>query len=46
VIEIRSKFAPTAPLVRLVRDAPEVGDDVEALARRAAKALPKGRNFH
>ena len=46
VIEIRSKAAPTAPLVRLIRDAPELTQDVEALVERTARALPKGRNFH
>ncbi|MCE1235485.1 MAG: error-prone DNA polymerase [Hyphomicrobiales bacterium] len=46
VVEIRGKIAPTAPLSRLVRDAPEIAEDVAALAARARRVLPKGRNFH
>jgi error-prone DNA polymerase len=46
VTEIRGKITPTAPLSRLVREAPELAEDVAALAARARRVLPKGRNFH
>ncbi|NLH83440.1 MAG: error-prone DNA polymerase [Phyllobacteriaceae bacterium] len=46
VTELRGKIAATAPLGRLVRDAPEVAGDLADLAARARRAMPKGRNFH
>ena len=46
VTEIRAKIAATSPLTKLVRDVPEVAGDMEEMARRASRAMPKGRNFH
>jgi error-prone DNA polymerase len=46
VVEIRAKIAATSALTRLVREVPEVAGDMEEMARRASRAMPKGRNFH
>ena len=46
VVEISAGFGPTAPLTRLVAEMPALAADVEDLARRAGRALPRGRNFH
>jgi error-prone DNA polymerase len=48
VEDMRQKIKPASRLARLIRDAPEVRKDFEALqkAKLAGKAMPKGRNFH
>ena len=46
IAEDRGRVGATSPLARLVRDVPETARDVEDLARRVGKAMPKGRNFH
>ncbi len=46
VAEIGPKITPTAALTRLVKETPELAADVEDLAKRAGRAMPRGRNFH
>ena len=48
VEDIRQKIKPASRLHRLLKDAPELRSDYEALAARRTTrtALPKGRNFH
>ena len=46
IIEIRDKLRPASRLKQLVREMPELGRDLERLAKRTARVMPKGRNFH
>ncbi|MCT8972256.1 error-prone DNA polymerase [Microbaculum marinisediminis] len=46
VPDIHEKVARRSRLGRLLADAPELGGDLEKLARATHAVLPKGRNFH
>ncbi|MCC2114076.1 MAG: error-prone DNA polymerase, partial [Hyphomicrobiales bacterium] len=46
IIEIRDKLRPASRLKQLVREMPELGRDLERLAKGTARVMPKGRNFH
>ena len=46
VLETRAAGKLKNHLARLLRDAPELRQDYERLARPVAKVMPKGRNFH
>jgi len=44
--DMRQKIQPRSQLARLVRDAPDLAQDFEALSKKTRAVLPKGRNFH
>ncbi len=46
IAEDRGRTGATSELARLVREVPETARDLEELAKRAGRAMPKGRNFH
>ncbi|EFO32704.1 error-prone DNA polymerase [Roseibium sp. TrichSKD4] len=46
VVELSEKIKPAGRLVRLVKDVPELRQDVAQLKPEKLKALPGGRNFH
>jgi len=46
VIELSEKIKPASRLAQLVRDVPELRQDVAVLKPEKLKALPGGRNFH
>ncbi|WP_417680916.1 error-prone DNA polymerase [Roseibium sp.] len=47
VIELSEKIKPASRLAQLVRDVPELRQDLEPqVPRQTLKALPGGRNFH
>ncbi|MCB1467591.1 MAG: error-prone DNA polymerase, partial [Rhizobiaceae bacterium] len=48
VEDIRRKIKPASRLARLLKDSPQLRQDLEELGRleAAARAMPKGRNFH
>jgi len=44
--DIRTRRPPNSRLTRLLKEAPELTEDLRRLARQRGKVLPKGRNFH
>jgi len=46
VIELSEKVKPASRLAQLVKEVPELRQDVAALKPEKLKALPGGRNFH
>jgi len=46
VVELTEKIKPASRLTQLVRDVPELSQDLGKIADTTRKALPGGRNFH
>jgi len=44
--DMREKFRPGSRLADLLKESPELTDDLKRLAHAAGKVMPKGRNFH
>jgi error-prone DNA polymerase len=44
--DIRTRRPQGSRLTRLLKEAPELTDDLKRLAKQRGKVLPKGRNFH
>jgi len=46
VEDIKAKIKPRSRLARLLKDSPELTEDLQKLAKQSGKVLPRGRNFH
>ena len=46
VDDMQEKIRPRSRLARLLKETPELAEDLKTLARQRSRVLPKGRNFH